>query len=109
MLTGARLLPFVDDFAIFASNFEETLQRKEETFSLIRKLGLQIHETKGYHTPTLIGEHLGMILDFDKGEFRAPPAKLKSIASLATTILCRGATQKRWATVKSLASLVRKA
>ena len=31
--TGVRLLPFVDDFAVFANGFEETMRRKGETFS----------------------------------------------------------------------------
>jgi hypothetical protein len=57
----------------------------------------------------LVGEHLGMILDFDKGIFRAPTAKLKSIAVLAKTLMCRAASHKRWVSVKSLASLAGKA
>ncbi len=57
----------------------------------------------------LIGEHLGMILDFDKVIFRAPIAKLKSIAVLAKTLMCKAASHKRWISVKSLASLAGKA
>ncbi len=50
--TGARLLPFVDDFAVFANGFDETMRRKSETFALVNSLGLSIHPTKGYNTAT---------------------------------------------------------
>ena len=52
MLTGTRLLPFVDDFAVFANGFDETTRRKNETFAPVNSLGLTIHPTKGYHTST---------------------------------------------------------
>ena len=58
-ITEVRLLPFEDDFAVFANGFEETMLRKDETFSLVNSLGLYIHPTKGYHTTTQLGEHLG--------------------------------------------------
>jgi len=51
MRTGARLLPFVDDFAVFAIGFDETMRRKNSTFALVDILGLSIHPTKGYHKP----------------------------------------------------------
>jgi len=50
-----------------------------------------------------------MILDFDKGIFRAPIAKLKSIAVVAKTLLYRAASEKQWVSVKALASLAEKA
>ena len=52
MRTGARLLPFVDDFAVFANGFDETMRPKNETFALLNNLGLSIHPTKGYNTTT---------------------------------------------------------
>jgi hypothetical protein len=50
-----------------------------------------------------------MTLDFEKGEFRAPIAKLKSIAFLAKLMHCRAASHKWWLSVKVLASLAVKA
>ena len=41
--TGARLLPFVGDFAIFASGFDEIIRRKYEAFALVHNLGLNIN------------------------------------------------------------------
>ncbi len=72
MRTGARLLPFVDDFAVFSNGFDGIARRKNETFALVSTLGLNIHPTKGYHTATQVGDHLGMEMDFEKGVFRAP-------------------------------------
>ncbi len=88
MRTGARLLPFVDDFAVFSSGFDETMRRKNETFALVNSLGLSIHPTKGNHTATQVGEHLGMEMDFMKGIFRAPVKKLRDISVLAKNLLC---------------------
>ena len=51
--TGARLLPFVDGFVVFASSFDEAMRRKDETFPLVDSLGLNIHLTKGYRTNEL--------------------------------------------------------
>jgi hypothetical protein len=99
------LLPFVDDFALFAEGFDATMGLKERTFSLLLSLGFHIHETKGHHIATQVGDHLGMTLDFKCGVFRAPIEKLKEIAKLATRLLCRAAANKRWVSVKTLASL----
>ncbi len=109
MRTGAQLLPFVDDFAVFASGFDETMRRKNETFALVNSLGLSIHPTKGYHTATQVGEHLGMEMDFEKGIFRAPVKKLRDISVLAKNLLCTASKNKRWVSVKALASLAGKA
>jgi hypothetical protein len=108
-LSGARLLPFVDDFALFAKSYDEAYAPKETTFALLGDLGLSIHPTKGHHTPTQVGDHLGMTLDFEAGVFRAPKKKLDDISALAKQLLVRGAANKRWVPVRSLASLAGKA
>jgi hypothetical protein len=53
----------MDDFALFAVSYEETLKLKNVTFALLTRLGLKIHPTKGHFIPILIGGHLGMIID----------------------------------------------
>ena len=70
------MLPFVDDFALFAKSFDAAMKLKEMTFALLTELGLQRHPTKGYHTAVHVGDHLGMTLDMKKSEFRVPQAKL---------------------------------
>ncbi len=72
-------------------------------------LGMKVHPTKRHFLPIIVGDNLGMILDFEKGEFRAPIDKIKSVVVLAKTLLCRAASHKRWVSVKTLASLAKKA
>jgi hypothetical protein len=79
---------------MFGETCDKTLRLTTFTFALLASLGLKIHPTKGHFLPVLVGEHLGMIMDFDKGIFRAPTVKLKSIAVLANTLLC-GATSHK--------------
>ena len=52
---------------------------------------------------------MGMIINMQVGQFVASTAKLKHIAVLAKTLLCRAAAHKRWVGVKTLASLAGKA
>ncbi len=87
MRTGARLLPFVDNFAVFANGFNEAMRRKDETFALANSIGLNIHPTKGYHTTTQVAEHLGVEIDFEHGVFRAPVKNLKNISMFAKNLL----------------------
>ncbi len=68
-----------------------------------------VHPLKAYPLATQVGEHLDMVLDYEYGEFRAPTIKLKSIASLAKSMLCKATANKRWVSVKALASLAGKA
>ena len=72
----------MDDFALFAKSFEAAMKLKDVTFALFNDLGLDIHPTKGYHTATHVGGHLGMIIDMKKSEFHAHEIKLGSIAAL---------------------------
>ncbi len=88
-LTGARLVPFVDDFALFEVSYDETLKLKDYTFTTLTGLGLKIHPTKGHFDPILIGEHLGMIIDMLYRQFIAPTVKSIQIAVMAKTLLRR--------------------
>ncbi len=108
-MTGAKLLPFVDDFALFGNSFAAAMELKDVTFALLDELGLNIHPTKGYHTAVQDGEHLGMIIDTKKSEFRSPKTKLDNIATAAKQLLVRAAQNKRRVPVKALASFARKA
>jgi len=103
------LLPFVDDFALFAKCFAAAMELKDATFALLGDLGLNIHPTKGYHTTTQVGDHLGMTIDMKKKEFCAPETKLGNISTLAKYLLVRASQNKRWVPVKTLASLEGKA
>ncbi len=90
-------------------SYDEIVKVKVYPFTLLTGLSLKIYPTKGYFDPILIGEHMGMIIDMKVGQFVASTAKLKQIAVLAKTLLCRAAAHKRWVGVKTLASLAGKA
>jgi hypothetical protein len=70
------LLPFIDDFAMFDTNYDKALALATKVFALLISLRLKRHLTRGHFLPILGGDHLGMTLHFEKGEFRAPIAKL---------------------------------
>jgi hypothetical protein len=108
-LPGARLLPFVEDSALFTKSFAPAMELKDDTFVLLDDLGLDIHPTKRYHTATHVGDRFGIMIDMEKSEFRAPNTKLNSIAALVKQLLVRAAQNKRWVPDKSVASLARKA
>ena len=57
-LTGARLLPFVDNFALFADGFDAAMVLKDRALALQLRLGLHIYETKGHHVATQVRDHL---------------------------------------------------
>ena len=84
---------------MFGETYDATLQLADYTFGLFRSPCLKVHPSKGHFLPILVGDHLGMIMDFEKGEFRAPTAELKSIEVLAKTLLSRAASHKRWVNV----------
>ena len=96
------MLPFVDDFAMFEDTYDKTLALATAVFALLASFGLKVHPTKGNFLPILVGDHLGMTLDFEKDEFRAPTVNLKDIATLAKGLLCRATSHKRSMSVKPL-------
>ncbi len=98
------MLPFVANFAMFETNKDKTLALVTTVFALLASLGLKVHSAKGHFLSILVRDHLGMTLDFEKGEFRAPNMKLKSVTVLAKGLLCRAASHTRWVSVKALAS-----
>ena len=102
-------MPFVDDFALFADGFDATMLLKDKTFSLLLSLGLHIHETKGHHVATQVGDHVGMTLDVKCGVFRSPIEKLKGIAKLVIHLLYIAVANKMWVNVKTMASLAGRA
>ena len=50
-LTRARLLPFVEDFAMFEDTYDKTLALATSVFALLTSLGLKVHLTKGIICP----------------------------------------------------------
>ena len=106
---GLRMLPFVDDWGFFFPSRDEALAQRERITSLLAELGLSRNPSKGCWEPVQVMQHLGLIIDTARGEFRAPEAKLQAISVLAKGLLRSEAQHKRWVPAKRLAALAGKA
>jgi hypothetical protein len=103
---GAKILPYVDDFLLFASTEEEALTLPQRLSKLLDRLGLLRHRTKGFWTPAQVGYHLGIDIDTASCYFYAPEKKLLAkIAQHARHLIGRGTRNARWLPVKDLQSL----
>ena len=105
---GARCIHFVDDLLFLAGSYEEALELRGRVEKLFEQLGLARHPSKGCWEPVQTLEHLGLEIDTQLCEFRAPVSKLDRIAKLAKDILGRAARGRRWVPAKQLASLAGK-
>jgi hypothetical protein len=99
------VLPYVDDFLFVAPTLPAALALRDRVEALLSRLGLSRNTKKGVWEPTQSLEHLGMIVDLQRGMFIAPQSKLLGIAKLARDILCRAAARRRRVPVKTLATL----
>jgi hypothetical protein len=57
---GARIRLYVDDFLLFAATEEEALTLRQRLASLMNRLGLLRHPTKGLWEPAQVVHHLGI-------------------------------------------------
>ena len=80
---------------MFDETYDKTLELATYTCALLGSLGLKVHPTKNHFLSFLVGDHMGMILDFVKGVFRAPTVKLKGIEIFAKTVICKASSHKR--------------
>eukprot|EP00873_Tetraselmis_striata_P004795 jgi/Tetstr1/425059/TSEL_015523.t1 len=65
--------------------------------------------TGGVWEPTQVGPHQGLIVDLQRGEFRAPAEKLVALAKVARSLLGHAASNMRWLPARQLASFAGKA
>jgi hypothetical protein len=80
---GTRVLPYVEDFLLFASSEQEALQVHERVDKLLDRQGMLRYPTKGFREPTKIGHHVGINIDSSTGYFFAPVDKLPKISTKA--------------------------
>jgi hypothetical protein len=93
---GARILPYVDDYLLFAGTEEEALTLRQRLASLMDRLGLLRRPTKGFRTPTEVGDHLGIDIDTTSCYFYAPESILAKIAQQAKQLVGRATQNARW-------------
>jgi hypothetical protein len=102
---GSRILPYFDDFLLFASREEEAFILRQRLAQPLDPLGLLRHPTKGLWTLAQVGHHLGIDINTTSGYFYAPEAKLNKIAQHARHLIGRATRSARWLPVKDLQSL----
>ncbi|KAK3241861.1 hypothetical protein CYMTET_48407 [Cymbomonas tetramitiformis] len=93
---GARVLPYMDDFHLLEDSEEEADELWYRVERVLNRLGLRRNEKKGQWEPAQVVEHLGLEIDFLKGEFRVTSARLQKIYSKAIDLLCETSRKKRW-------------
>ena len=99
-----RTLAFLDDFLVMFRRKQQAVFIASYIVQLASKLGISLHPTKTDWQPKQTRQHLGMLVDTVKGEFRVPPSKLARIRALAKDILCHAGRNKRFVSQKSLKS-----
>jgi hypothetical protein len=68
---------------MFASAEEEALALRQRLAKLLDRLGLLRHQTKGFWTPSQVGQHQGIDIDIARSYFYVPETKLTKIAQQA--------------------------
>lgn len=99
-----RTLAFLDDFLVMFRKRRQAQYIAAYIVSLAASLGITLHPTKTDWDPKQTRQHLGMLVDTVKGEFRVPADKLARIRCMAKDILCHAGRNKRYVTPKSLKS-----
>eukprot|EP00873_Tetraselmis_striata_P001518 jgi/Tetstr1/421782/TSEL_012685.t1 len=107
---GARILPYVDDFLLFASSEPEARELRHRVADLLDSLGLLRNPAnKWLWEPVQYGQHLGVDIDTATGYFYAPVDKLQRLARQAKQLLQRAARDARWLPMRELQSLAGRA
>ena len=92
---GCRLLPFMDDILFLCSSRAVALELREQVVDLLERVGLSRNPKKGQWDPGQQIHHLGLDIDFQRCEFRAPKDKLAKISSQAHDLLCSAARSQQ--------------
>jgi hypothetical protein len=80
---GAKILPHVDDFLLFAATRALALAFRQCVDRLLTSLSLLRHSSKGFWEPTQYGHHLGIDIDTTTYYFFTQAPKLQKLAKKA--------------------------
>ena len=100
---GLRILPYMDDFLIICRTREEALRARTRVEQVLKFLGLQRNEAKGHWEVTQRLEHLGMLVDSQRGVFQVTPARMAKLKGLAKETICLAKRQGRLVPARHLA------
>jgi hypothetical protein len=100
---------YMNDFLFLANSCEAALLLRARMDTLLLRLCLLRNAKKGILHSTHVGEHLGLTVNLQKGEFRVPPDKVHTLAKQASSLLGRAALNARWLPARRLAAFAGKA
>jgi hypothetical protein len=101
---GVRCMPYVDDFLFMNKSRRQGGQHRALIRRTLDMLGLLASEKKSHWELTQQIEHLGLIVDSQRGLFLVPPVKTARIQCLASTLTAHARTHRRWVSARRLAS-----
>ena len=99
---GGKIMIYIDDILIMASNPEAASKLVSEVLKLLQNLGFIINWEKSILSPQQILEYLGMIIDTILMEMRLPTDKVAKIQKECSTFI------KTTITLRTLLRLIRK-
>ena len=99
-----RVLPYLDDFLCVCRSREEAVLAARWIRELLDDLGLPWHPSKCQWEPVQVLEHLGLVIDTERGLFLVSPKRVAKIQRAARDLLCRAAAGRRWLPAKAVAA-----
>jgi len=103
-LTGARVLPYLDDYLFLFPDKETAHAGSQWIRDLLFWLGFTPHDKKCVWEPTQRVEHLGLIVDLQHGTFEVPAKKAARLVNLAKSLRITATKQCRLVSKQDLAS-----
>jgi hypothetical protein len=85
----------MEDFLLLADSFPAAPNVRTRVDAILTRLGLLRNPTKSNWTLTHVGNHLGLTIDLQPYEFRAPSDKLHTLAKHASSLLGRTVSNAR--------------
>ena len=95
---GLMVYVYLDDIILLAPSEKEAKRGLSVLLETLCDAGFKISQKKSVFTPTQRINHLGFIVDFQKGQLEVPPQKLKTVRKelgkilLAKELTCRKIT-----------------
>lgn len=107
---GFKVMPYMDDFGCLAATSHrsapvtqaEATAGRVQAIAFFRKLGIDIHKTKGAAVGTRTLDLLGFTIDTSRRLLLLKPDRLRSVVGSAVSLRRHATTYYRWVTLHAL-------